>query len=206
MVVEHQRIATRKLPSMNVMIIGAGEIGHRVIRYLADDTEHAFRPACVIDSKGGAEGKSFDGIPVIGGTDQIEKAVEDYAISCVFIADPGLDQQARQEIRAFCQSRGMELQDYTGYLSNLSGKVSLASLLEAAEGAVTIRIGDQDQDFENGEQALQSLTGRFTVRSVSAAGNYLVIELSENKNEPYAGYDAWVRKHREETGEEISFF
>ncbi|MBQ8092223.1 MAG: hypothetical protein IJ242_01405, partial [Clostridia bacterium] len=39
-IVEHRKIAGRKLPAVNVMIIGAGEIGRRVIKLLEEDSAY----------------------------------------------------------------------------------------------------------------------------------------------------------------------
>lgn len=202
-IVEHRKIANRKLPAVNVMIIGAGEIGRRVIRQLEDDS--AYRPVCVIDNKSTTDGKTFDGIPVLSGL-QFDEAATKYGVKAVFIADPALPAESRNSIKKICDGKDIELQDYTGYLSNLSGRISLTALLEAAKCPVIINIGDKNNEYKTGSEALKALTSRYSVGSVSANGSKLVIELKENKTEAYAGYEAWMQKHQEETGEEVSYF
>ena len=203
--IEQKKIASRKLPAIHVMVVGAGEIGRRVIKQLEDDS--AYRAVCVIDSKSTSDGKTMDGIPVLCGAAQLEGAVKQYGVKAVFIADPALSAEDRQSIRSFCSEQGLELQDYTGYLSNLTGRVSLTGLLEAVDGPVTVERGSGRQEYADGSAALQDLTDRFNVRRVSAEEGRLVLTLEEPRSsEPFAGYEAWQRKHQEETGEEISYF
>ena len=202
-IVEHKRIVHRKLPAVKVMIIGAGEIGRRVIKQLEEDS--AYRPVCVIDNKSTTDGKTFDGIPVLSGG-HFEEAVNKYATEVVFIADPALSSESREEIKHLCEEKGIEIHDYTGFLSNLNGRISLTALLEASKGPVIINTGDEIQEYMTGDEALQVLTDRYTVDSIFANGSKLVIDLKTNNNEVYTGYDAWLQKHKEETGEEVSYF
>ena len=160
---------------------------------------------CVIDNKTSTEGKTFDGIPVLNGT-QFEAAATRYAVKAVFIADPALSVESRENIKTLCEGKGVELQDYTGYLSNLTGRVSLTALLEATKCPVVININTETREYPTGDEALKKLTDRYAINSVSANGSKLVIDLKENKTEAYAGYEAWLQKHKEETGEEVSYF
>ncbi len=206
-IVEHKKIASRKMPAMNVMVIGAGEIGRRVINHLEDD--NVYRPVCVIDSRSNEQGKTFDGIPVIGAADGIENlknAAAKYGVQTVFIADPALSLESRNEVKAFCSERKIDIQDYTGYMANLTGHISLTALLEAARGPVSIHMGNETKEYASGTEALQDLTERYSVSTLTASDSRLIIELKENNGEPYAGYEAWVQKHKEETGEEVSYF
>lgn len=203
-IVEHKKIANRNLPAINVMVIGAGEIGRRVIKQLEDDS--AYRPVCVIDSKSTTDGKTFDGIPVLSGAAQVEGAISKYGVKAVFIADPALSADSRDAMKNLCDSKGLDLQDYTGFLSNLTGRLSLTGLLEAARCPVIINNGNEMNEYADGHEALQYLTDRYVVNSVTANGGKLVIDVRENKSEAYAGYEAWLQKHKEETGEEVSYF
>ena len=104
--------------------------------------------------------------------------------------------------RASAAALGIELQDYTGYLSNLGGKVPLASLLELINGAVSVTVDGQENKYESGETALKALTGKYEVASISD----LKVELKKPNTIVYAGYETWAQQHKEETGEDVSFF
>ena len=193
LMVEKKKIGSRRTPTVPSLVIGAGETGRRAIKHLEDST--GFRPTVVVDAK--SAGKALDGIPVVADLDQALRSVQ-----AVFIADPSLDSASRAEIRQKTEALGLELQDYTGYLSNLGGRVPLSSLLEMTDGPVTILIDGAEKKYESGEAALQAIGGRYNVERVSG----LTVELKKPNAIAYAGYEAWAQQHKEETGEEVSFF
>lgn len=203
-VVEKRKIDNRKTPAAGVMVIGAGEIARQVIKHLEEDEGNAYRAACVIDSKSTSEGQMLNGIPVLGGIGQMESAIQRYDVKSVFIADPLLSAQTRQQIRTLCKQKGIALQDYTGYLSNLSGHIPLTGLLERVKGPVTLKIGKDEKTYQSGEEAIQALTGRYQVETVS--GQRLTVELEAAHEAGSPEDDAWAEQHKKETGEDISFF
>lgn len=189
--VEKKKMAGRNIPVIPAMIIGAGETARRAIQHLEDTP---FRATVVVDGK--SAGKTLDGVPITADWTDLSK------VQAVFIADPDLSAEKRKEIREYCEKAGIELQDYTGYLSNLVGRIPLASLLELSRGPVTLVIDGKEQRFANGEEALSSLGGRYEIHALEG----LKAELGKPSAAAYAGYDAWAQQHQEETGEEVSFF
>ena len=199
--IEKNKIASRNAPSINVMIIGANEMGRRVIRNLLGNT--ALRAVCFLDGKEKDRGKSFDGIPVYA-LDEISKRIKQYGIKTVVITDNALTDAQRDMIRE--KSAGIELVDYTGILSNTSGAVSLTSLLEMTQGPVTIQIDQESRQYENGMQAIHSLHDRYDIESVAADAGRVCVTLKKAGNQPYSGYDEWAKQYKEQTGEDVSFF
>ncbi len=200
---EKRKIESRKLPAVNVMIVGAGDVARKAMRQLEDSV---YRPACVIDSRGVSDGKAMDGVPVLGGTGRLEEAVGRYAVSAVIIADPALSREDRDGIKQLCEKMKLDLQDHTGILANLSGRLPLTGLLEMVKGPVSIRIDGQTTRYDSGMDALVSFNDRYTVTGICAEGGFVRIDLKESRSEAYAGYDAWLQKHKEETGEDVSYF
>ncbi len=193
LLVEKKKVAAKKTPAIPTLIIGAGETGRKAINHLEEST--AFRPTVVVDKKNA--GKSLNGIPVV---EDLDKALQ--KVQAVFIADPSLDSNERKNIKEKTDALNLELQDYTGYLSNLGGKVPLASLMELTNGPVAITIDGQENEYPSGEEALKALNGKYEIASV---GN-LKIELKKPNAIAYAGYETWAKQHKEETGEDVSFF
>lgn len=192
LLVEKKKVTARNTPSVPAMIIGAGETARKAIHHLEDTP---FRAAVVVDEK--SAGKALDGIPIISDAEQ------GYAqVRAVFIADPGLSSEKRKAIRAACEEKGLELQDYTGYLSNLAGKVPVTSLLEVIPGPVELEIDGKTRQYASGHEALEHLKDRFEVKSVEATK----IVLTRPNTAAYIGYEAWAQQYKEETGEDISFF
>lgn len=192
LLVEKKKVAGRNIPSVPSMVIGAGETARKAIHHLEDTP---FRATVVVDEK--SAGKSLDGIEI---TADFPKALS--SVRAVFIADPNLSAEKRNEIKEKCDAAGIELQDYTGYLSNLGGRIPVSSLLELVKGPVTLVIDGDEKKFESGEEAVKSLKDRYDIKAISGAR----IELGKPASAAYVGYDAWAQQHKEQTGEDVSFF
>ena len=206
LMVEKKKIASRKLPMANLMIVGAGELGRKVILEIEENT--AFRPVCIVDSGNELDGKMLNGIPVIGGLDTISTQIEKYKVQSLFIADNRLTQEQRKAIRTACEAKHVEMQDYTGVLSNQDDSISVTALLELTRCPLLIRTNDEEIEFENSRQALFELTDRYGISSITVEDGRLVLDLrksqqvafslDDDQEVAYVGYDAWAKREKEE--------
>ena len=192
LLVEKKKVAGRNTPTVPTMIIGAGETARKAIHHLEDTP---FRASVIVDEK--SAGKTLDGITVTG---DLDSALE--SVRAVFIADPNLAAEKRAEIKGKCDEKQIELQDYTGYLSNLGGRIPVSGLLEMVKGPVTLVIDDHQTEYASGEEALASLHDRYDIEAIEGA----VFHLKKPSSTAYVGYEAWAKQHKEETGEDVSFF
>ena len=192
LLVEKKKMAGKNIPAVPSMVIGAGETARKAIHHLEDTP---FRPTVIVDEK--SAGKTLDGIEVVSDFNAALTKVR-----AVFIADPNLSAEKRKEIKEACDTAGIELQDYTGYLSNLGGRIPTSSLLELVKGKITLVIDGKETEFASGEEALKSLKDRYEIKSIEGAK----VELIKPSSAAYVGYDAWAQQHKEQTGEDVSFF
>ena len=190
--VEKKKISGMKTPAVPSMVIGAGETARKALHQLEDTP---FRVTVVVDEK--SAGKTMYGIPVVADVDAGLANVR-----AVFIADNSLSAEARKAIKEKTEAAGIELRDYTGYLSNLGGNIPVSALLNITEGPVTLVIDGQKSEFASGGEALQSLRDRYDVTAVRSPE----ITLRKFASAAYVGYEAWAQQHKEETGEDVSFF
>ncbi|NOZ78162.1 MAG: undecaprenyl-phosphate glucose phosphotransferase [Acidobacteria bacterium] len=72
----------------NVLIIGAGELGRQVASRLVEHREMGFRVVGFLDDDPGKQQRKIDGIPVLGTTRDLEKAVAETSPDQVAIALP----------------------------------------------------------------------------------------------------------------------
>ena len=193
LLVEKRKVAGRKVSAIPTLVIGAGETARKAIVHMEDTP---YRAIVAADDK--SAGKTLNGVPVVA---DYRRALQ--SVKAVFIADRKLDAETRKEIRETCETEGIEVQDYTGALSNLGGRVPVASLLEMVRGPVTI-ITDagEEKEYPDGEEALKALQEQVEVEEIRGAK----IFLRKPSSRPYAGYDAWAQQHEKDTGEEVSFF
>ena len=192
LLVEKKKVAGRNIPTVPSMVIGAGETARKAIHHLEDTP---FRASIVVDEK--SAGKTLDGIPIVSDFGAVLSSAR-----AVFIADPNLSAEKRKEIKDKCEEAGIELQDYTGYLSNLGGRIPTSSLLELVKGKITLVIDGKETEYASGEDALKALKDRYDIKSIEGAR----VELIKPASTAYVGYDAWAQQHKEQTGEDVSFF
>ena len=134
------------------------------------------------------------GLPVVS-LGEVAAQIKEKGIQAVFIADDALSNEQRDSIRKAAD--GLEVKDYTGYLSNLSGSMPVTSILEVAEGPVTLMMDGHARKFDSGREALSTLTQRYEVRRIISP----TVEIEKEKTDM-----SWIDEHQKETGEEVSFF
>ena len=178
----------KKEETIPAIIVGSGDLGRKVLKHLEENTP--YRPVSII---GQSSGQTLDGVPVIG-QDQLGKIIQEKGIRRIFIADRDLSQADRETIRA----TGIEVQDFTGALSNLTGEVPVTGLMETISSPVTVVIDGKPRTYSNGTEALSDLHTKYLVTSIR--GEKIEIDLKPDDGMAY------VRQHEEETGEELSFF
>ena len=204
--VEFSRYAKEKNASFNVMIVGVGETARMLLRRMESDVHSIVHPVCVLDYRNRETGRVFNGLPVVGGLEVLEEAAEKYGVKGVILADSIMPPETREEIVTKCRRLGLEVQVFSSYSQNLSSGVSLGCLLAYVSGPLTIRLDGTSKSFENGEQALAALPGKYSVRAVGAESGRVLIEIEKSTAVLNNVNEEWARDYEKATGEEISFF
>lgn len=153
LLVEKRRL--RRGERIRAIVIGSGENGRRVVKHLEE--EGTFQPIAVVGSGTG----TMDGIPIIT-LDSIDWS----EVNSVFIADPLLPTSTRAEIKEQADRVGADVQDYTGFFSNLGGRLSLTELMSVVKGPVAVELDGRETVYEDGAAALTTLTGQYEVKSI----------------------------------------
>lgn len=126
-----ERKAHNKAPNTKesrVMLIGAGSAGQMVLRDLHNTNEINNRVYCIIDDNPNKWGRYIDGVPVVGGRDDILENVEKYQIDKIFLAMPSATATQRKEILEICKETKCELKNLPGLSDLASGKVTVNAL------------------------------------------------------------------------------
>ena len=157
LLVEKKRL--RRGQKVRCLVVGSGENGRRVVKHLEE--EGTFEPVAIYSSSTHSTSSSslMDGIPVVG-----ELKLEN--VGAVFIADPLITTEERARIRKAADAAGADVQDYTGFFSNLGGRLSLTELLSTIHGPFTISLDGKDTRYEDGAAALESLKEKYEVKSI----------------------------------------
>lgn len=206
LMLEGARLGKRGQTHLNVMIVGAGETGRVVRRQIEHDPNNAARPVCVFSHRDNRNGTLLDGIPVLSGMERMPGYLKKYGVQCVILADSIMPPETRAQIKQICKDAGVEVQDFSGYLTNEGRSITLQKLMEYASGPVEIMLDGKTQEFANGEQALMAYPGKYTVKRIYAHQDRVGVEITRRTVILNDINEDWVRDTERETGNEISFF
>ncbi len=103
--------ALAKTTACRVMLIGAGSAGQMILRDLQNAPDATDTVCCIIDDNSNKWGRYIDGVPVVGGRDDILLNVEKYRIEKIFLAIPSATAEQRRDILDVCKETGCELKN-----------------------------------------------------------------------------------------------
>ena len=112
----------------NIMIIGAGEAGRSLIREFAHRDMGRYKVVCLIDDNPAKNHRILEGVPIVGGREDIPQAVKKYNVKKIIYAIPTASGQTKKEILDICSTTGCEIQVVPGIYQLVNGEVRMESL------------------------------------------------------------------------------
>ncbi len=109
----------------NVMLIGAGNAGQMIMRDFKRSAEISDNVVCFIDDNPNKKGRYIDGIPVVGGRDDIFSAVDKYHIQKIYLTIPSASAADKRDILNICKDTGCQLKILPGIYQLADGNVKL---------------------------------------------------------------------------------
>ena len=137
------------------MIIGAGEAGRTIVRELQNAKETNSRVRCLIDDNPNKWGRYMEGVPVVGGRDDIFLNVDKYHINQILLAIPTATPHQKRDILNICKETGCELKQLPGVYQLVNGEVSLSKMKKVAVLGSTGSIGTQTLDVVRANDDLE---------------------------------------------------
>ena len=122
----------QKAVATRVMLIGAGAAGQMILRDLHGAKEVKECICCIIDDNRNKWGRFIDGIPIVGGRDDILLNVEKYKIEKIFIAIPSATAEQRRDILGICKETNCELKNLPGVYDLVTGNITVKSMRDVA--------------------------------------------------------------------------
>ena len=111
-----------------IMLIGAGSAGQMILRDLNKAPEINGKVVCIIDDNPNKWHRYVDGVPVVGGRDDILLNVEKYKIDKIFLAIPSATAQQRRDILDICKESGCDLKNLPGMFQFALGQVTVSKM------------------------------------------------------------------------------
>lgn len=105
-----------------VMVIGAGVSGKIVIRELAESDKIQSKVVCLIDDNPAKKGCLLEGVPVVGGRNDIIAMADKYNIDRIIYAIPSGDAKLKKEILEICSGTKCQVEVIPGIYQMVNGQ------------------------------------------------------------------------------------
>lgn len=119
-------------PAQKVMIIGAGAAGRTVVRELQQSSKTNTVPCCFIDDNPNKWNRFVEGVPVVGGREDIPKFVEKFGISEIYFCIPTVSAEEKKNILDICKETGCKMMSLPGIYQLANEEVLVSKLKDVA--------------------------------------------------------------------------
>ncbi len=116
----------------NVMVIGAGAAGQMIVRDLNSVHDGKDKVCCIIDDNPNKQGRYMEGVPVVGGRNDIFSNVEKYHIEKIILAIPSATMQEKRELLSICSETECELKQVTVLYQQMGQIVDSGSIKDVS--------------------------------------------------------------------------
>lgn len=116
----------------HVMLVGAGAAGQMILRDIKSAKETDEQVCCFIDDNSNKWNRYIDGVPVVGGRENIMEACEKYKIQKIYITMPSASPAEKREILNICNETGCEMKNLPGMYQLYTGEVTVSKMKNVA--------------------------------------------------------------------------
>ena len=106
--------------SKNVLIIGGGDPAVQLMRKISENPEYGRRPVAIIDKRQENWDVKLNGVRIVGGDENIARAIKDYKIDEAIIVVSTLSKSKMRELFHICSNAGVPLKVYDSKFQNVN--------------------------------------------------------------------------------------
>lgn len=128
LIVNEIRKKNNQNDSINVMIIGAGDAGQLLLRDIERQRDVNEKVCCIIDDNENKWNRFVDGVPIVGGRDDILVNVEKYHIHKIYLALPSASAKVKRDLLNICKETNCELKQLPAMYNLANEEVTLGNL------------------------------------------------------------------------------
>lgn len=114
--------------SGRVMLIGAGSAGQMILRDIHRAQETSDKVVCIIDDNPNKWNRTMEGVPIVGGREDILANVKKYHVTKIFMAIPSASAADKRDILNICNETGCELKQLPGLYQFVLGQVTVSAM------------------------------------------------------------------------------
>ena len=126
-----KRIQNREAKD-RVMLIGAGNAGQMILRDMMSDAGSPEKAVCIIDDDPNKRGRYLEGVPIVGGRDDILESVKKYHVDKIYLAIPSASAEQKRDILAICSETDCELKQLPGIYQLMNGQITVSAMKDVA--------------------------------------------------------------------------
>ena len=123
---------TRSGRKTNVMLIGAGAAGQMILKDIQSAKESEDKVLCIIDDNKNKWQRYINGVPIVGGREDILANCDKYKIEKIYIAIPSASPADKRDILNICKETKCELKNLPSIYQLVSGEVTIGNMMDVA--------------------------------------------------------------------------
>ncbi|WP_320171787.1 nucleoside-diphosphate sugar epimerase/dehydratase [Maridesulfovibrio sp.] len=116
----------------NVLIIGAGRAGEKVVREIKGSGQLKYLPIGFLDNDKTKQGRTIHGVPVLGTLSDLQELVENKCVNEILIAVAEASGQQMRQIIDACKKTGLPYKILPGMDEIINGKVGIKALRDVS--------------------------------------------------------------------------
>ncbi|MFC1815642.1 polysaccharide biosynthesis protein [Thermodesulfobacteriota bacterium] len=160
-----------KSSNKNLIIIGAGDAGEKVVREINDNSMMKYNIVAFVDDDKNKVGKHIHGINVLGGIDELNDIISKTKVDEILIAIPAASGKEMRKIIEICDSTKIPYKTLPGLGEIINGKISIKTIRDISYKDL---LGRQSVHLEN-DKILELLKNKCVL--VTGAGGSIGSEL-----------------------------
>jgi FlaA1/EpsC-like NDP-sugar epimerase len=160
--------AARQADATRILILGAGRAAETLLRDLRSDGR--YKPVGLLDDTLGMRGAKVQGVPVLGGLDELSTIANETASKMLVIAMPSATAEQMQRVVSLCDETGLPFRT----VRRMSDMLESPRGLELKEVAIEDLLGREPVNFD-WEKVSQALGGKHLL--ITGAGGSIGSEL-----------------------------
>ena len=118
----------RRKYGTNVLIIGAGDAGEKLLREIVENPGLAYTVVGFLDDDLGKKNRALHGVPVLGTVDELEHVIDRYAVQQIFIALPAAAGDQMRRVVGHCKRSGLAFKTLPALGEILEDNISVRDL------------------------------------------------------------------------------
>lgn len=154
-----------------VMLIGAGMAGQMILQEVMHGRKMNAEICCIIDDNPNKWDRYIDGVPIVGGRDDILLNADKYRIDQIYFAAPSASAEDKRDILNICKETGCEMKILPGIYQLVNDEVSVSQMKSVA---VEDLLG-RDPITVNNEEIFDYISGKVIL--VTGGGGSIGSEL-----------------------------